>query len=83
MPKNKRPIHCSYCNDEGHTINKCNDPTIHLLHEEIEEVAAVDWKSQMNNTYLKTRLLSCSVEELKVLGYKINIQPYTPIVYYR
>jgi hypothetical protein len=54
----QRAIHCSYCLEEGHHINKCKDETISLLNEEIQEIAAIDWKLNLNSGFVKNKLSS-------------------------
>ncbi len=69
----QRAIHCSYCLEEGHHINKCKDETISLLNEEIQEIAAIDWKLNLNSGFVKNKLSSLTFTELKVIGYKHNV----------
>lgn len=73
MSSQSRKIHCAYCLDEGHHINRCQDQSIALLHEGIEETAAIDYKVELNSAYLIHTLTALSHSELKVLGYKLNI----------
>lgn len=73
MKKKPRPIHCSFCLGEGHHIHRCTDTSISLLNEEIEEIAAMDWKLTLDSGFIIQKLLSLSTAELKVLGYKHSI----------
>ena len=70
-----RIIHCSFCLGEGHHIHRCKDSSISLLNEEIEEIAAIDWKADLNYSFLIHKLSELSLEELKVLGFKHEV-PY-------
>jgi len=79
MTKQPRIIHCSYCLDEGHRINRCNDPSIQLLNEHMDEIAAIDWKADMNSEYLIHKLKTLSEPELHILGYKYNISSLTKL----
>lgn len=73
MSSQPRIIHCAYCLGEGHHINRCQDSSIGLLHEGIEEIAAIDTKVEMKTEYLKYFLSVLTANELKVLGYKHKI----------
>lgn len=74
MSSQSRIINCTYCLGEGHRINRCQDQSIALLHEGIEEVAAIDNKVELNSDFLRHYLLALSIAELKVIGYKLNVQ---------
>jgi hypothetical protein len=74
MSSQSRRINCTYCLGEGHRINRCQDQSIALLHEGIEEVAAIDNKVEINSAFLRHYLLVLSLAELKVIGYKLNVQ---------
>ena len=74
MSSQSRIINCTYCLGEGHRINRCQDQSIALLHEGIEEVAAIDNKVELNSDYLRHYLLALSPPELKVIGYKLNVE---------
>ena len=73
MSSQPRIIHCTYCIGEGHHINRCKDQSILLLHEEIEEIAAIDKAVGMNSEFLRHNLRRLSPAELKVLGYKLRV----------
>lgn len=73
MSSQARIIHCTFCLGEGHHINRCQDPSIGLLHEGIEEIAAIENKIDMNTGYLQHFLSVLTAAELKVLGYKHKI----------
>jgi hypothetical protein len=68
--KHSRPIHCSFCLEEGHHIHRCKDTSISLLNEEIEEIAAMDWRLDLGSGFIRNKLTSLTLPELKVLGYK-------------
>ena len=68
--KHSRPIHCSFCLEEGHHIHRCKDTSISLLNEEIEEIAAMDWRLDLSSGFIRNKLTSLTLPELKVLGYK-------------
>lgn len=71
--KNSRPIHCSFCLEEGHHIHRCKDTSISLLNEEIEEIAAMDWRLDLSSGFIRNKLTSLTLPELKVLGYKHTV----------
>lgn len=71
--KHSRPIHCSFCLEEGHHIHRCKDTSISLLNEEIEEIAAMDWRLDLSSGFIRNKLSSLTVPELKVLGYKHTV----------
>ena len=71
--KHSRPIHCSFCLEEGHHIHRCKDTSISLLNEEIEEIAAMDWRLDLSSGYIRNKLTSLTLPELKVLGYKHTV----------
>lgn len=73
MSSQPRIIHCAYCIGEGHHINRCQDQSILLLHEEIEEIAAIDKTVGMNSDFLRHNLRRLNPAELKVLGYKLRL----------
>lgn len=73
MTTHPRPIHCSFCLEEGHHINRCKDASISLLNEDVEEVAAIDWRVGLNQGLLVRKLLTLTAPELKVLCYKYAI----------
>lgn len=69
-----RPIHCSFCLEEGHHIHRCKDASVSLLNEEVEEVAAIDWKVGLNGGLLRRKMATLTNPDIKVLGYKRTIQ---------
>ena len=71
--KHSRPIHCSFCLEEGHHIHRCKDTSISLLNEEIEEIAAMDWRLDLSSGFIRNKLTSLTLPELKVLGYKHTV----------
>ena len=71
--KHSRPIHCSFCLEEGHHIHRCKDTYISLLNEEIEEIAAMDWRLDLSSGFIRNKLTSLTLPELKVLGYKHTV----------
>lgn len=71
--KHSRPIHCSFCLEEGHHIHRCKDTSISLLNEEIEEIAAMDWRLDLSSGFIRNKLSSLTLPELKVLGYKHTV----------
>jgi hypothetical protein len=71
--KHSRPIHCSFCLEEGHHIHRCKDTSISLLNEEIEEIAAMDWRLDLSSGFIRNKLSSLTLPELKVLGYKHKV----------
>lgn len=73
MSSQPRIIHCTYCIGEGHHINRCKDHSILLLHEEMEEIAAIDKAVEMNSEFLRHNLRRLNLAELKVLGYKLHV----------
>ena len=79
MTKQSRIIHCSYCLEEGHRINHCIDPSILFIHEHLSEIAAIDWKTDMNSYYLTYELNEPIEPEIIRLGYKHNIPNVTKL----
>ena len=71
--KHSRPIHCSFCLEEGHHIHRCKDTSISLLNEEIEEIAAMDWRLDLGSGFIRNKRTSLTQPELKVLGYKHTV----------
>lgn len=71
--KHSRPIHCSFCLEEGHHIHRCKDTSISLLNEEIEEIAAMDWRLDLSSGFIRNKLSSLTLPELKVLGYRHTV----------
>ena len=77
--KHSRPIHCSFCLEEGHHIHRCKDTSISLLNEEIEEIAAMDWRLDLSSGFIRNKLTSLTLPELKVLGYKHTVSNMSKI----
>jgi len=73
IKKAKRTFSCSFCYNEGHTINKCNDERIYMLENDIKENAAIDMKINLNAEYLHYYLETYTKEDLLVIGYKLNL----------
>lgn len=71
--KHSRPIHCSFCLEEGHHIHRCKDTSISLLNEEIEEIAAMDWRLDLSSGFIRNKLSTLTLPELKVLGYRHTV----------
>jgi hypothetical protein len=71
--KHSRPIHCSFCLEEGHHIHRCKDTSISLLNEEIEEIAAMDWRLDLGSGFIRNKLSTLTLPELKVLGYRHTV----------
>ena len=69
-----RPIHCSFCLEEGHHIHRCKDVSVSLLNEEVEEIAAIDWKVGLGGGLLRRKMTTLTNPDIKVLGYKRTIQ---------
>ena len=69
----KRSLHCSFCDDEGHTINNCKDPHINFLLKEFNESISLDIKCNFKMKYMNYVLSLCSVPEIKIIGYQKNI----------
>jgi len=69
-----RPIHCSFCLEEGHHIHRCKDASVSLLNEEVEEIAAIDWKVGLDGGLLRRKMATLTNPDIKVLGYKRAIQ---------
>jgi hypothetical protein len=85
MKNPPRPIHCSFCLEEGHHIHRCKDASVSLLNEEVEEVAAIDWKVGLDDGFLRRKLATLTTPDIKVLGYKravqnVNKRPISEII---
>lgn len=68
--KKKRSLYCSFCDDEGHTINNCQDPQIIFLLKEFNEIISLDIKCNFKMKYVKYILSSYSIPEIKIIGYQ-------------
>lgn len=71
--KTKRLLHCSFCDDEGHTINHCQDPQIQYLVKEFNEFIALDMKCKFKMKYLTYVISLYNISEIRVLGYQVNL----------
>jgi hypothetical protein len=65
--------YCTYCQTAGHLIHKCNDESIPQLHQNVEEIAAIQHYLFTNTAYLKFILTNHTVSQLRILGYKYNL----------
>lgn len=63
---------CSYCNEVGHYINKCNDPSIDILQNKLYRDAIIDLYCvvKFNYEYLKYCFELMTNAEIRVLLYK-------------
>ena len=67
----KRPIHCSFCDDEGHTISYCQDPRIDIVVKDFEESIALDMKCNLKRKYTKHIMKSMyNIADIRILGYQ-------------
>ena len=64
---------CSYCQDSGHTINNCMDPSIDLLLQEFHEYMAFDLKCKFKYKYIRYICSLLSLSELRIIGYHYNL----------
>jgi len=71
--KDKRLLHCSFCDDEGHTINNCQDPQIQYMVKEFNEFIALDMKCKFKMKYLTYVISLYNISEIRVLGYQVNL----------
>jgi len=71
--KDKRLLHCSFCDDEGHTINNCQDPQIQYMVKEFNEFIAFDMKCKFKMKYLTYVISLYNISEIRVLGYQVNL----------
>lgn len=71
--KTKRLLHCSFCDDEGHTINHCQDPQIQYMVKEFNEFIALDMKCKFKMKYLTYVISLYNISEIRVLGYQVNL----------
>ena len=76
---NMKTNKCSYCNNIGHYINNCNDPSINCLHNRLQKDAIIHMycKIKYRFNYLLHRLSMLTTQEIRVLlyknDYKLNI----------
>jgi hypothetical protein len=66
----KRSLHCSFCDDEGHTINNCRDNQIGFLVKEFNESISLDIKCNLKMKYANYILSLYSVAEIRIIGYQ-------------
>lgn len=67
----KRTIHCSFCEDEGHTISHCQDPRIDIVVRDFDESIALDMKCNLKRKYTKHILNSTyNIADIRILGYQ-------------
>lgn len=67
----KRPIHCSFCDDEGHAISYCQDPRIDIVVKDFEESIALDMKCNLKRKYTKHIMNSMyNIADIRILGYQ-------------
>lgn len=71
--KDKRLLHCSFCDDEGHTINNCQDPQIQYMVKEFNEFIALDMKCKFKMKYLTYVISLYNISEIRLLGYQVNL----------
>ena len=64
---------CSYCQDSGHTINNCMDPSIGLLLQEFHEYMAFDLKCKFKYKCIRYICSLLSLSELRIIGYHYNL----------
>jgi hypothetical protein len=69
----KRKQHCSFCEDEGHTINNCQDPQIDFLVKQFTECISVDIKCNFKMKYIKYIISLYNISEIRILGYQCGI----------
>lgn len=71
MSQNKRIIHCSFCDDEGHTISSCQDPRIDIVIRDFEESISLDMECNLKKKYVKYIMISIyTIADIRILGYK-------------
>lgn len=71
--KDKRLLHCSFCDDEGHTINHCQDPQIQYMVKEFNEFIALDMKCKFKMKYLTYVISLYNISEIRILGYQVDL----------
>jgi len=69
----KRSLHCSFCDDEGHTINNCQDSHIDFLLKDFNESISLDIKCNFKMKYMNYVLTQCTVPEIKIIGYQVGL----------
>lgn len=68
---NKRHIHCSFCDDEGHPISSCQDPRIDIVIRDFEESISLDMACNLKKKYVKYIMISIyTIADIRILGYK-------------
>lgn len=70
----KRTIHCSFCEEEGHTINSCQDSRINIVVKDFNESIALDMRCNFKQKYIKYIMNSIySIADIRILGYQKGI----------
>ena len=69
----KRKLHCSFCEEEGHTINNCQDPQIDFLLKQFNEYISIDIKCNFKMKYIKYIISLYNISEIRILGYQCGI----------
>lgn len=68
---NKRTIHCSFCDDEGHQISCCQDPRIDIVIRDFEESISLDMECNFKKKYAKYIMNSMyTIADIRILGYQ-------------
>jgi hypothetical protein len=68
---NKRIIHCSFCDDEGHSISSCQDPRIDIVVKDFEESISLDMECNFKMKYAKYVMNSLyNISDIRILGYQ-------------
>lgn len=70
----KRIVHCSFCDDEGHIISNCQDPRIEIVVKDFEESIALDIKCNLKQKYIKYVMNTMyNIAEIRILGYQKDL----------
>lgn len=70
----KRSIHCSFCEEEGHTISSCQDSRINIVVKDFNESIALDMRCNFKQKYIKYIMNSIySIADIRILGYQKGI----------
>lgn len=68
---NKRSIHCSFCDEEGHAISSCQDPRIDIVVKDFEESISLDMECNFKMKYAKYVMNSLyNISDIRILGYQ-------------
>lgn len=68
---NKRFIHCSFCEEEGHTISNCHDDRIDIVIRDFEETISLDMECNFKKKYAKYVMISLYTQsDIRILGYQ-------------